>query len=397
MPRKKKVIRRANGEGSIVFLKGNRKKPYAVRVTIGKDDNGRRIRKDIGYFETEATAKDFLSMYNLMKKKDKNRLQISDEQAKLVDENLFTKVKNIAIKDTLTFKEIFDILYIEQYQYQKNCKSINSWFKKFNSIQNKIINNITLYDLQSIFDDIKEKGLGSGTLAHMKSIAIDIFKYAVKHQYISRDDDYTDFIDISLKAHKSENTESKKENNKDKRKSFTVDQVRKIMKQNTLESKYALLYIFTGCRPNELLEIDTNKIYLDVDCKDDGIVRKVSYMITGSKTDAGKNRIIPIHNYIKPIITDLLKEHPNYLIIKPCNDIVNTYHRDLFKPLMAELGYDKVPYACRHTFTSLAKLYNMDPFARKRIVGHKSNDLTDDVYTDVFINKLYTEINKIKV
>lgn len=391
MPRKKKVIRRANGEGSVVFLKGNRRKPYAVRVTIGKDDNGRRIRKDVGYFESEAMAKDFLSMYNLMKKKNKNRLQISDEQAKLVNENLFTKVKNIAIKDTLTFKEIFDILYIEQYQYQKNCKSIKSWFKKFDNIQNKKINSITLYDLQDVFNSVKEKGLGSGTLAHLKSIAMDIFKYAVKHQYIYRDDDYTEFIDISLKGY------DKKDDTSGKRKSFTVDQVRKIMKHDTLEAKYTLLYIFTGCRPIELLEINVNKIYIDVDCNDDGTKRKVSYMITGSKTDAGRNRIIPIHDYIKPIIIELLNKHPDYLIMDKCKDIVNTYHRDLFKPLMVELGYDKVPYACRHTFTSLAKLYNMDPFVRKRIVGHKSNDLTDDVYTDTFINKLYTEINKIKV
>lgn len=392
MPRKKKIIKRANGEGSIVFLKGNRRKPYAVRITSGRDDNGKPIRKNIGYFETESEAKDCLSMYNIMKKK--KGLQISDEQAKNIDEDLYTMVKNLTDKPALTFKEIFDILYQEKYIYQGNHKSIKSWFKKFQKLDNKKIDSITLYDLQEIFDDVKQTGLGAGTLSHMKCVVIDIFKYAVKHQYIKRDDDYTEFIDISLNSYKDD----KKENdNERRRKSFTIDQVRRIKEHNTLESKYALLYILTGCRPNELLEIDTNKIYLDVDCEDDGTNRKVSYMITGSKTEAGRNRIIPIHDTIKPIIEELLSSHPNYLIIEPCRRIVNTYQSKIFEPLMKELGYNKVPYACRHTFVTLAKLYGMDPFSRKRIVGHKANDLTDDVYTDIFINKLYTEINKIKV
>lgn len=384
MPKKRKLKRRANGALSITELKGNRSKRFAVRETVRMSYSQKQ--KYIAYFETREEAEDFIKLYTLMKKK-----KINATQANSLDQDLTEQVMQSITPDMLTFREIFYILFEEKYKFQKSKDSIKSWFYKLTDIHNKKINDINLYDLQSIFDNIKEKGLGAGTLSHVKGITMDIFKYAVKHQYISRDDDYTEFIDISLKGY------DKKEDTSGKRKSFTVDQVRKIMKHDTLESKYALLYIFTGCRPNELLEIDTSRIYIDVDCNDDGIKRKVSYMITGSKTDAGKDRIIPIHDYIKPIIIELLNKHPNYLIMDKRKDIVNTYHRDLFNPLMIKLGYDKVPYACRHTFTTLAKLYNVDSFARKRIVGHKSNDLTDDVYTDIFINKLYTEINKIKL
>ncbi|WP_050636139.1 tyrosine-type recombinase/integrase [Candidatus Stoquefichus sp. SB1] len=384
MPKKRKLKRRANGALSITQLKGNRSKPFAIRETVEMSYSQKQ--KYIAYFETREEAEDFIKLYTLMKKK-----KINATQANSLDQDLTEQVMQSITPDMLTFKEIFYILFEEKYKFQNNKASVKSWFNKLTDIHNKNINTINLYDLQSIFDNIKEAGLGTGTLSHVKGVTMDIFKYAVKHQYISRDDDYTEFIDISLKGY------DKKEDNTDKRKSFTVDEVRNIMKHNTLESKYALLYIFTGCRPNELLEIDTSKIYIDVDCNDDGVKRKISYMITGSKTEAGRDRIVPIHDTIKPIIIDLLEKHPNYLIIKQCDNIVNKYHRDLFEPLMKELNYNKVPYACRHTFVSLAKLYNMDPFARKRIVGHKSNDLTDDVYTDIFINKLYTEINKIKL
>lgn len=118
-------------------------------------------------------------------------------------------------------------------------------------------------------------------------------------------------------------------------------------------------------------------------------------MITGSKTNAGLNRIIPIHNYIKPIIVELLKEHSDSLIVTNTTSKVTEYQYNYFKPLMKKMNLDKVTYACRHTFSALAKLYKVDEFARKRILGHKSGDLTDDVYTDTFINFLYQEINKI--
>lgn len=384
MPKKRKLKRRANGALSITQLKGNRSKPFAVRETVEMSYSQKQ--KYIAYFSTREEAEDFIKLYTLMKKK-----KINSTQANSLDQDLTEQVMQSIAPDMLTFKEIFYILFEEKYKFQKNKDSIKSWFNKLTDIHNKNINTINLYDLQSIFDNIKEKGLGTGTLSHVKGVTVDIFKYAVKHQYISRDDDYTEFIDISLIGY------DKKEENNDKRKSFTVEQVRNIMKHNTLESKYVLLYIFTGCRPNELLEIDTNKIYIDVDCNDDGTDRKVSYMITGSKTEAGRDRIIPIHDYIKPIIIYLLSKHKDYLIINKGYDLVVTYREKYFDPLMQELGYNKVPYACRHTFTTLAKLYNVDQFARKRIVGHKSNDLTDDVYTDIFINKLYTEINKIKL
>ena len=51
----------------------------------------------------------------------------------------------------------------------------------------------------------------------------------------------------------------------------------------------------------------------------------------------------------------------------------------------------------RHTFGTLATLYNLDVYMTKKILGHKFQDLTKDVYTHALINKLYDEIHKIKI
>ena len=44
---------------------------------------------------------------------------------------------------------------------------------------------------QFVFDNDK---CGKGTKDHMKILCTKVFKYAVIHQYISRDEDYTEFI-----------------------------------------------------------------------------------------------------------------------------------------------------------------------------------------------------------
>lgn len=47
----KKSIRRGNGEGSIIKLSGKRRKPYAVRVTVGWTVEGKQKYKYVSYHE----------------------------------------------------------------------------------------------------------------------------------------------------------------------------------------------------------------------------------------------------------------------------------------------------------------------------------------------------------
>ena len=73
------------------------------------------------------------------------------------------------------------------------------------------------------------------------------------------------------------------------------------------------------------------------------------------------------------------------------------YKRDIFYPTMKRLDMNHLPHDTRHTFGTLAELYKLDSYMVKKILGHKFQDLTKDVYTHVMVNKLNEEINKIKV
>ena len=49
-------MRLPNGYGSIYKIGGKRRKPFAVRITTGWEDNGKQIIKYLGTFRTRAEA-----------------------------------------------------------------------------------------------------------------------------------------------------------------------------------------------------------------------------------------------------------------------------------------------------------------------------------------------------
>ncbi|MDO5812419.1 MAG: hypothetical protein Q4Q31_04905 [Bacillota bacterium] len=377
MARKVTYKRRPNNSGTVVKLSGKRRKPYCAKITSEDYDlvTGKKKQVTIGTFETELEALNALSLYHLTVNK-----QINDKEAKELSPNIFNKVKERHDSKVPTFKEIFEILDLEEFvSLSKSARDgYNSWIKHFKLIYDRKINTITLQDLQLIFD--KDK-CGQGTKVHMKALCCKIFKYAVIHQYINRDDDYTEFI----RCGKLE------ENGKHYK--FSIDEIKCLRSENTDIAKIILIYIFSGLRANELLNIDRKDIHIDVICNDDGVERKVSYFYTGLKTEAGKNRVVPIHDCIKPYVIELLLHKGKRII----DQSYNNFFKNHFKPYIEKLNMKHTLHDTRVTFTTLCQLNNVDVFSRKRILGHKMKDITFDTYTDTVINKLYTEINKIKV
>ena len=377
IPRKATYKRRPNNSGTVVKLSGKRRKPYCAKISSEERDivTGKKKQVTIGTFETELEALNALSLYHLTVNK-----QISDKEAKVLSPDIFNKVKEKHDSKVPTFKEIFDILNKEEFSLLSSSAQTgyNSWIKHFEQIYNRKITNISLQDLQFIFDNDK---CGKGTKVHMKILCTKVFKYAVIHQYISRDEDYTEFINCG------KNKESTKHY------AFSMDEIKRIRDDNSDIGKIILIYIFTGLRANELLNIDRKNIHIDETCNDDGIERKVSYFVTGSKTAAGKNRIVPIHDCIKYYVEDLLLCKGKRLVDKT----YMVFKDSAFNPYMNKLKMKHTLHDTRVTFTTLCQLNDVDVFDRKRILGHKMKDITFDVYTDTIINKLFVEINKIKV
>ena len=57
-------MRRANGQGTIVKLAGNRRRPYAVKRITGWKENGVPTYKYLSYHKTYREAERALNKYN---------------------------------------------------------------------------------------------------------------------------------------------------------------------------------------------------------------------------------------------------------------------------------------------------------------------------------------------
>lgn len=378
MAKKHTYRRRPNNSGTVVKLSGNRRCPYMAKITTGYDIlTGMQKQEAIGYFETRQEALDALSIYSLS-----NSKTLPQETLKTLGSNMYHAVMDYKDRQLPTFADIFHKVFEKDMAHlsPQRQAAYKAAFNRLSALHNRKINTISLFDLQARFD-VSKKDVKQKTLYDMKALCSKVFEYAVIHQYIPRDNDYTSYI----------NTKQKDMNTKsDKHKSFSMDEIKALKRDSSIEAKVVLTYILTGCRPIELFGISKKQIHIDELSNDNGKETLISYIVTGSKTESGKNRCIPIHNEIKPYICDVLKRLKN-------NKDVASYRYNIFDPAMKRIGLNHLPYDTRHTFATLAKLYKVDSFARKRIMGHKSADLTDDVYTHTLKNELYTEIQKIKI
>ena len=373
-----KYKRRPNGSGTVVKLSGRRRKPFCAKVTLDERNltNGEKKRLVIGTFETYQEALNALSLYSLTVNNT-----ISKKEAMEIDPEVYQKVQDKMSKKVPTFLDIYYILDKDEFSLlsPQTQNSMHGAIKHLKKLHYLKIDQITLRMIQDVFD---EDGSNHSTQVHMKTICTKVFRYAVVNQYIERNDDYTSYIRIA------------KYEESDIHRSYTINEILALKKADTPEAHIILIFIYTGVRINELLNINRDNIHIDEKCDDDGTERLISYMITGSKTKAGKNRIVPIHDDIKQyVIDELLKPEKRLVdvtyanfttrtVLIKVNKLLNTHH---------------TMHDTRKTFATLCQMNNLNVYIRKKVLGHRMNDITFDVYTNESKNRLWTEINKIKV
>ena len=73
----------------------------------------------------------------------------------------------------------------------------------------------------------------------------------------------------------------------------------------------------------------------------------------------------------------------------------SNYRREKFDNVMEKLRMEHNPHDCRHTFASLMDTANANKLCIKRIMGHSSQDITEDVYTHKSIEELIENIDLI--
>ena len=106
-------------------------------------------------------------------------------------------------------------------------------------------------------------------------------------------------------------------------------------------------------------------------------------MIGGLKTDAGRDRHIPLHSCILPFIERLMQTDGEYLVMrydkgKPEKMTYMRFKDSHWIPLMKRLGMTQyTAHFGRHTLFTMMRVAGIEEDIRKLILGHKNMDITD--------------------
>jgi len=115
----------------------------------------------------------------------------------------------------------------------------------------------------------------------------------------------------------------------------------------------------------------------------------------GIKTEAGKNRLVPIHSKIAGFVHRRVSEGGEYLFTYKGKKVSTGQYYALWGEVMKQAGLSHTPHECRHTFRSRLDSLNANKVCIDRIMGHKSNDVGERIYTHKTIQELKNTIELI--
>lgn len=346
-----------NGFGSVYKLSGKRRRPWVARKTVGwkqvpEKDKSYPIYELIGYYEKREQALGALVDYN----KNPYDLRVAK----------------------ITFAEIYDKWSEKKFEEVSisNIQGYKAAYLLCDSIKDMKFVDIKLNHLQKVVD---ESGKNHPTLRKLKVLFGQIYDYAIMHEIISKERDLVQYVDISKAGNP----------NAYNRKPFTKKEVQSVWKWKD-SSEYIqviLILIYSGVRIGELLDLKKGNVNLEEKWFD----------VVESKTESGIRKV-PIADKVFPYFEHWMSKNDcEYLLSTPEGEHFKyrNYYDSYWTPFVGQIGMTHRPHDTRHTCISLLTVAGVDERIIKKIVGHKGQGVTQQVYTHVEIGELLDAINKI--
>ena len=144
------------------------------------------------------------------------------------------------------------------------------------------------------------------------------------------------------------------------------------------------MLIYTGMRIGELFTLPLEDYH-------------ETYVVGGEKTEAGRNRVIPIRPEGRGYFQYFAKRASGPLLLSGYTGdrIASNFRRRNYYPLLDRLGIErKTPHAPWHTYASRARKAGMPPEILQKILGHADYNTTANIYVHTDIDELIKSVEE---
>ena len=285
----------------------------------------------------------------------------------LADYNIYRPIKQMQEEKRKTFGEIYEEFFEWKFHEGNKLSEASQYafrasYKHFASLQDNDIQEITYDIIQNAIDSFTRS---HASIEHDVNFIKQLFKFCMMKEYITSNP--AQYIII------------KKEDDDEPGKPFSSQELSVLWShKDDPIIEFLLIMCYSGYRIKAYENMEIN-----IDEK---------YFKGGVKTKTSKNRIVPIHSAILPLVIRRLQRDREML------HSAARYRLELHEKL-EQLKLEKhTPHDCRHTFSMLCEKAGMPENDRKRMLGHSfGNDVTNGVYGHRDVEDLRKSIEMIKV
>ena len=258
----------------------------------------------------------------------------------------------------MTFAEVFEAWSAEHYHEvgPKAVEAYNRAFDVFAPLHDKIFRSLRTADFQTVLDPHMTKS--HSTVNKYKQLITQMSSWAIREELISTN--FAKFVRLP-------------ENVKKEKDIFSDAEIQKLEADGSDAAKIVLMLLYTGMRIGELFSLPLSDYH-------------ESYVVGGEKTDAGRNRIIPIRPEGKQYFAYFAKKATGELLLSGYDGqkVPANFRRRDYYPLLDRLGIErKTPHATRHTYASRAVKEGLPPEMLQKILGHADYSTTANIYTHI--------------
>lgn len=369
------MAKRENGGGTIRKVKGaNGVKYYAYAPARYDYVDGERkcIREPLGSFWKKSEAKDAIDAFisSPSKKYNYSPAQIFEEWSSIA---------------------YGDISRQTQDNYNAAWTQIKAaWGKRVD----EPIRERTTAEIREIYDywldehEVMRKGRGKpykttagplskSAMQKIKALLSQMYKYCMANSIVNQN--FAELVRIPKEAAEG------------KQRAFSDLEFAKLEKNymNVPGGEACYVLCYTGWRVSEFCQL--TRFSYDA---------KAKTLRGGLKTAAGRDRVVPLHPKIVPIVERWYKSSQGPLYARPDGKAYDkdTFREDVWNPCIAALGLpsDLTPHSARHTYGTRLSAAGARPEDIKELMGHSDYSVTANTYINQDITPLRKAVNSME-